>query len=745
MKHKTSLLRSQLILAKPFLENCSISTVRKGQDAIGKLMAISEKNNVVCEEVQVGQLECAMLTPKDVISKGVILYLHGGGYIAGNLDYAKGFSTVLASKCGIRVFCVAYRLAPEHTFPTAIDDSLEAYGYLLANGFSPSQILVCGESAGGGLCYSLCMKLRDKGRVLPAGIIAISPWTDLTSSGNSYIENEKNDPSMTKERLKYFADSYVYGSVESEKGIVPKINDDIEDDIKIKQNPLVSPLFDSHEKMPPSIIFVGGDEIMLDDSLGLHEKLLEKGCRSELIVKPGMWHGYILYGLKENEDDFRKISAFIKSNVPNHKKLRWMSLDNAAKIFPASRSRNWSNVFRLSATMNERIDKSVLQIALDITVRRFPSIAVRLKSGMFWYYIEEIPNAPTVLDEKPYPLSRMPFDDIRKCAFRVLVYDKRIAVEFFHALTDGNGGLVFLKTLVAEYIYQKYGVKVPNGDGILDRLEEPSAEELEDSFIKNAGPYPASRSDTDAYRITGKAERDGFKTNTTFILDADSVVAEAKKRNVTVTAYLVSALIIATHNVQKVRVRNPKKYKHVKVLVPVNLRKIFDSKTLRNFVLYATPGIDPKLGEFEFDEICKIVHHQMGLQITKKNMASMIKTNVDSETPIYMRAVPLFLKNIVMKLIFNAVGERKSCFSFSNLGVVRTPDEFSSYVDRLDFVLGVQSSAPYNVSAITYKGKINMNIIRNIKEPVLEYEIYKVLKGLGIRIVAESNSRGKEN
>ncbi len=745
MKHKTSLLRSQLILAKPFLENCSISVARKGQDAIGKLMAFSEKNNVVCEDIKVGQLECAMLTPKDVVSTGVILYLHGGGYIAGNLDYAKGFSTVLASKCGIRVFCVAYRLAPEHIFPTALDDSLEAYGYLLANGFSPSQILVCGESAGGGLCYSLCMKLRDKGRVLPAGIIAISPWTDLTSSGNSYIANEKNDPSMTKERLKYFADSYVYGGIENEKGIVPKTNDNIEDDIKTKQNPLISPLFDSLEKMPPSLIFVGGDEIMLDDSIFLHEKLVENGCNSELIIKPQMWHGYILYGLKEHEDDFRKISAFIKSNVPNHKKLRWMSLDNAAKIFPASRSRNWSNVFRLSANMTERVDKSVLQIALDVTVRRFPSIAVRLKSGVFWYYIEEIPNAPAVLDEKPYPLSRMPFDDIRKCAFRVLVYDKRIAVEFFHALTDGNGGLVFLKTLVAEYIYQKYGVKVPSGDGILDRLEEPSQDELEDSFIKNAGPYPASRADTDSYRITGKAERDGFKTNTTFILDADSVVAEAKKCNVTVTAYLVSALIVAVDNIQKARVRNPKKYKHVKVLVPVNLRKIFDSKTLRNFVLYATPGIDPKLGEFGFDEICKIVHHQMGLQITKKNMASMIRTNVDSEKSRIVRAIPLFLKNFVMKMIFNAVGERKSCFSFSNLGVVKTPDEFSSYVDRLDFVLGVQSSAPYNVSAITYKGKINMNIIRNIKEPVLEYEIYKTLKELGISPVAESNSRGKEN
>ena len=109
-------------------------------------------------------------------------------------------------------------------------------------------------------------------------------------------------------------------------------------------------------------------------------------------------------------------------------------LDNAAKIFPAARRRNWSNVFRLSATLREEVDRDALRTALDVTVRRFPSIAVRLKNGLFWYYIEQIPAAPEIMEEKPYPLSRMPFDDIRKCAFRVIVYERRIALEFFHAL-----------------------------------------------------------------------------------------------------------------------------------------------------------------------------------------------------------------------------------------------------------------------------------------------------------------------
>lgn len=741
MKKKNAFLRSQLQLLKPFISGCSLQSARKWQDKVGELMTSIHKDYVDSEEIKIGNINCAMQIPHDEVSSGVILYLHGGGYVAGNLSYAKGFASVLASKCGIRVLAVEYRLAPEHPAPAAIHDCLEAYGYLLSNGYDPSQIIICGESAGGGLCYSLCHKLRDKGRTMPAGIIAISPWTDLTLSGDSYGINEKNDPSMTKSRLKYFADCYAYGCVRDGKKIKPKTNPDEESDIEIKRDIKLSPLFADQSKIPPSLIFVGSDEILLDDSVRMHGSLLEAGVESQLVVKQDMWHGYVLYCLKENEDDFDKISKFIRHRIPTQKKLRWMGLDNAAKIFPAARRRHWSNVFRLSATFTEEIDRDLMQTALDVTVRRFPSMAVRVKAGMFWYYLEQIPKAPDILDEKPYPLARMPFDDIRKCAFRVLIYGKRIAVEFFHALTDGNGGLVFIKTLASEYIYQKYGVKVPVGDGILDRLEEPDEAELEDSFLKYAGNHAAPRSDSDAFRIMGKREEDGFKTNTTFILDAASVSKAAKSKGLTVTAYLTSAFIVATSRIQEQRVRRESKYKPIKILIPVNLRKLFPSKTLRNFVMFASPGIDPKLGKFEFDEICEIVKNQMKLQITSKNMAAIIAANVNDEKNAFLKVVPLFLKNIVMKLIFNAVGEKKTCYTLSNLGVVNPPEEFQRYVERLDFVIGNQASAPYNVGALAYKGKIYLNVIRNISEPVLEAEFSKIFRELDIAHVVESNTR----
>ena len=425
------------------------------------------------------------------------------------------------------------------------------------------------------------------------------------------------------------------------------------------------------------------------------------------------------------------------------KKLHWMALDNAAKIFPAARRRNWSNVFRISATLSAQVDMPSLEAALDAAIKRFPSIAVCVKPGFFWYYIEQIPHAPEILPEKPYPLSRMPFDDIRKCAFRVLVYGKRVAVEFFHAITDGNGGLIFVKSLMAEYIRIKYGVQVPTGNGILSMDDEPTKSELEDSFQKYTGPVKASRNGPNSFRILGRREPDGYKTNTTFLFDSADIIARAKELGVTVTAYFAAVLVMAAMRIQAHTVKNPRRHMPVHITIPVNLRKMFPSESVRNFMLYANPGIDPRLGEYTFEEICGLIHHQMKLMITQKNMAALIAKNVGDEKPFALRVTPLFIKNIVMKMIFDAVGEKKACFSLSNLGVTNVPEEFSRFVRRMDFVIGVQANAPYNIGALTYDGTMYVNIIRNIEQPVLEQELYQVLKELGIRPCVESNTRPK--
>lgn len=710
-------IRTQMMRLRPLLNSCSLDTIRKAQNRLGELMEAKYCKQVLVKPHAFPRFDSAWIIPGDERRQGVILYLHGGGYVCGDLEYAKGFGAVLAVQCGVRVFCAAYRLAPEHRYPAALEDALDSYQYLLTKGYDPAHITLCGESAGGGLCYALCMKLRETGLPLPGGIIAFSPWTDLTASGASYETNRENDPSMAIQTLQFFAESYA---------------DDLRD-------PLVSPLFGDLTGMPPSALFVGGDEIMLSDAEDLHARLTDAGCKSRLTVKPQRWHAYPLYGLAEDQEVFSDLNRFLNQVMSPERKLRWMRLDNAAKIYPAARRRSWSNVFRLSATLTEPVDVTVMQSALDVTVRRFPSIATRLRRGAFWYYLQQLAEVPKIREESSYPLTRMNRDEIRQCALRVIVYDKRVAVELFHSLTDGNGALVFLKTLVAEYLQQKYGVHISNTNGVLGRLEEPSEAEMEDSFQKYAGAVCASRRDSDAWHMSGTAEEGDFLHLTCFRLPVQAVLEKAHEYQVSLTTFLCAATMMALQNAQREEVREQKRRKPIKVLVPVNLRKLFPSKTLRNFAMYTIPEIDPRLGQYDFREVCKAVQHRMGLDINAKHMSTMIATNVSSERVLAVKIMPLFIKNIVMKAVFDAVGERKSCLSLSNLGAVQLPEEMLPYVSRMDFILGVQATQPYNCGVLSFGDTLYINFIRNIREAKLEYHFHCVLRDLGLPVQVQSN------
>ena len=717
MAFSATTIRKQMTVLRPLLEGRSLETIRKGQNMVGELMEAKYRKEVIVKDHPFADFAGAWVIPKDERRQGVVLYLHGGGYVCGDLDYAKGFSATLAVQCGVRVFCAAYRLAPEHRYPAALEDSLAAYRYLLEKGYAPAHITLAGESAGGGLCYALCLKLKENGEELPGGILGISPWTDLTASGESYIVNKDKDPSMTLGQLDFFAKSYT-------------------DD---RTDPLVSPLYGDLCGLPPSLLFVGGDEIMLSDTTELHKRLCEAGCKSQLVVSPERWHGYVLFNLSENQNDFVTINQFLNRVLSPEHKLRWMRLDNAAKIYPAAARQNWSNVFRLSATLYETVDVAVLQSALDVTVRRFPSIATRLRRGAFWYYLQQISEAPAIREESSYPLLRMSRKEIRRCAFRVIVYKRRIAVEIFHSLTDGNGALIFFKTLLAEYLQQKHSIPIPASCDVLGRLEEPSEEEMEDSFLKYSGNVSASRKENTAWHLRGTPEPAGFLHLTCFKISAQAVLEKAHEYGVSLTVFLCAALMMALQNLQKEKVPNILKRKPIKVLLPVNLRKLFASRTLRNFALYTTPEIHPKLGEYSFKEICEVISHWMKLEITPKQMSMKIATNVGSERALAVKIMPLFIKNIVMKMIFEAVGERKSCLTLSNLGAVALPEVMLPYVERLDFVLGVQASAPYNCGVLSFKDTLYVNFIRDIRESELEAHFFAVLRDMGIGAEVESN------
>ncbi|MCD7785075.1 MAG: alpha/beta hydrolase fold domain-containing protein [Oscillospiraceae bacterium] len=711
--------RSQLSILKPKLVGSTLEQARKAQDLLGDLMAFVEHKSVRTIQQDFPEFSCEWVIPDECSSAGVILYLHGGGYTCGGLEYARGFGSKLASEYGLKVFCCAYRLAPENKFPAALDDALASYKYLLDSGFPSDRIILAGESAGGGLCYSLCLKLGTLGLSQPAGIIAISPWTDLTASGESIVTNREVDPTLTLDQLNFYADSYA-------------------DD---RTNPFVSPLlFEDGTKLPPSLIFVGGDEILLDDSTRLHEKLLNNGNRSKLIIADRLWHAYVLYDVKERKSDYDTIRDFIGELIPI-KTARWVRLDNAAKIFPASKRRGWYNMFRASAELDEKVDPVILQSALNVTIGRFPTIAARLKTGFFWYYLEELKKPLQVLQEGSYPFMSRTFDDVKKCAIRVLYFNNRVAVEFFHAVTDGTGGIIFLKTLLAEYFTQKYDVRIPAEKGVLSRQSYPEPEELEDSFLKYRGNVSAKRDYTKSYRLSGTREPDGFINITTGTVDASEIHKAAKSRGVTITSFIAAVMAMSLIEVQKLHQKKRSKQDIVRVQIPVNLRKLFPSKTLRNFSLFLNVGVDPRMGEYELDELVSIVSHQVALKNTKKNMQAEFTPNVNAELVKGLQIIPLFIKNIGMRIAFYQFGEGQSCLSISNLGVVDMPDEMKEHVRHFDIMPGVRSSSPYNCGVCTYGNEMRINFVRSSVEPELERAFFTNLVKLGFKVTVESNRR----
>ena len=272
--------------------NEPIARERLLQDFVGTIMQGTAVRTVLATDAPFPGFNGSMMSTESLDTEGVVMYIHGGGYCCGDLAYAKGYGRILAAETGSRVFCPAYRLAPEYPSPAALQDVFYSYTYLTKI-FDPRKMVLIGESAGGGLLYCLCLALKEAGLPLPAGLIAISPWTDLTQAGDSYRENRSVDPSMTKELLDKFVSFYT----------------------KTPKDPKCSPLFGDLSGLPESLLFVGGDEVMRDDAVRMHKALQDAGCKSTLTIAPGMWHGYVLYGLKERSADADVIREFIRSIV----------------------------------------------------------------------------------------------------------------------------------------------------------------------------------------------------------------------------------------------------------------------------------------------------------------------------------------------------------------------------------------------------------------------------------------------
>ncbi|OQB23933.1 MAG: Alcohol acetyltransferase [Firmicutes bacterium ADurb.Bin182] len=416
------------------------------------------------------------------------------------------------------------------------------------------------------------------------------------------------------------------------------------------------------------------------------------------------------------------------------KSKRWYKLDNAAKIYPAITTSKWTPIFRFTAVLKRPVDAGVLKAALDKTMVRFPLFNTCLKTGFFWYYLEDL-GRPVV----PEP------DVVNPCApmnrgdplLRVRYHENRISVEAHHGLTDGSGLMTFLKTLLSQYFRQQ-GFDVPATHGVLDVNEPPDPSEEEDSFLKYSrmSALP-SRRETRAYHPSGTPIPPGDLIITTGTMSASEIHKKAHEARVSVTEYLTAVLLQSIYTLQKAE--QPKKQYPVKISVPVNLRKFYRTNTLRNFSQYVNPGIDPNYGEFTFEEILSQLHHQFRFMLTEKNLNARMSKNVNDELSVAIRAMPLFIKKPVMILTHMQVGERIFSSPLSNMGFVELPDVIRDEVERFDMVLHTARYNKLECSAASYNDTLSVSFSRSIAQPHTERLFFTALVRQGIRVKVESN------
>ena len=298
-------------------------------------------------------------------------------------------------------------------------------------------------------------------------------------------------------------------------------------------------------------------------------------------------------------------------------KKDWYKLDLSAIVYPTLQRRDFSSVYRLSVLLKEDIDPEVLQKAVDMTMPRFPTYKAAMRRGVFWRYLE--PNhrpGPFVQPDVKNPCQPMHFKENNRYLIRFYYYNNKISFEGHHSLGDGSGAMCVLLTVTATYL-QLLGKEVEPGGMVLDIHAEPNPGELEDSYMKYANakvkpPRPGEKT----YRVRGTKEPFYTLNIIDGIMSTSEVMKVAKGYGATITEYLNAVLIyaLAKHQEEGFHMR----LKPVKIAMPVNLRRFFPSITLRNFITMIYPGIDPRLGDYTFEEIVKHVHNYMQYYVNEK-------------------------------------------------------------------------------------------------------------------------------
>lgn len=412
-----------------------------------------------------------------------------------------------------------------------------------------------------------------------------------------------------------------------------------------------------------------------------------------------------------------------------------LTLDNASLIYPASQSKKYASLFRMSISLKEEIDTDVLQNALENTVRRIPTFGYTLVNGSFWWYLSKLDHSPRVLPYQKLHSFNIKHND--GFLFRVSVKERRIIVlDIFHVLTDGNGAMTFLLTLSAEYLKLRHGISIPYSGRILDTTESPKLEETQDAFDSFSGKRGSLEQNDPAYHLRGRCESFNVLNDVRLKMSASQVYEVAKGYDCTVTDLLTASMVYVLQDVWK-KDRRRNRSSVLKVNVPVDLRRIFHSRTLRNFSSYVHLGVDVKNGFYDFAQIVDIVSAQKKLYSMPSQLEPKVAKNVQLEDNFAISCIPRFLKKPIIDIINKLKGDRYCSHTLSNIGRIQLPEPMASYVEEIDFMLGRQRGNTGASACVSCGDALVLNMSRRVVERNFEDLFVAHLRKLGITVDAQ--------
>lgn len=419
---------------------------------------------------------------------------------------------------------------------------------------------------------------------------------------------------------------------------------------------------------------------------------------------------------------------------------RWYRLDNVAKLFTSVTGTKNSSVFRVSAVLNEEIDKEILQKAVDHIYERFPTIFVKLRHGLFWNYFENTSDKFQVEEEHEYPCAAIDSKIKDGYLFKVFYYNKRISVEMFHGLADGNGGMEFLKSLLFYYLKFK-GVDVQPENIIKTAEEGVWNQELEDSFNryykKTPGKYVKNKR---AFRIKGDLFEVRGNNIITGVFGTDELKEAAANEGYGITTYLVSAL---AYSIYLTRVKFSHSRKPIVIAVPVNLRGVFKSETLRNFFGVVNIIVESEVCE-SFEKILEEVNKQLKIKTSEDFLQKVVADNLKVAKSEYSRLVPLFIKNILVRLGFALFGEERKTITMSNMGIIKLPESMMEHISIFESILYPTAKSPINCCFCTYNNKMFVNFSRSIEDNDVIKQFAHFIDEKGVTSKIYSNNWGME-